>query len=123
MSVEMMRGPISWMVGFMGENKTITIHQTTGVTVVGNTGGTSGSTTITDTTLPAFIEAIQEEDIDGTTVQATDRMVVVDTAGTSITISDNDQITVDSSKLAIKRVLPIKPGDNELVVRLVVEGV
>jgi hypothetical protein len=124
MSVDALRGGVSWLIGFMGENKTVTIHQQSGFTVDGNTGAVSGTPATTATTLPAMILALEESDIDGTLVQETDRMVVVDiTNAPSLDISDDDQITIDTDPVAIRRVLPIKPGDTEVTVRLAVEGV
>jgi hypothetical protein len=108
--IDSLQGPISWLVGFTGGNKTVTIRQ------VGNPP--------TDTAgLPAFSSGVTERDLQNTNVAATDRIVAIDTTGRSITISENDQIIIDTNPLAIKAVMPIQPGDDPLVVRLAVEGV
>lgn len=86
-----------------------------------NTGAVS-STSTTDYTFPAVVTKFKEEDIDGTLIQQKDYMVILDTSGATITPTDDDQVIIDSNPLAIKRVLPLKPGDTLATMRLHVEG-
>ncbi len=108
------------LVGHFGGGFTVTVRRKT-ITHNVNTGAVT-SDSVTDYTYPAVVKGIRESDWNDTLMQTGDRMLVIDTSVNPITISDDDDLVVDSKVLKIREVLPLMPGDTLATMRLVVEG-
>lgn len=111
----------SRLVRHFGDSFTVTVTRRT-VTVDPDTGGVTGTPTETEYTFPAVVTKFMERDVDGTNIQTGDRMVILDTTGAAITITDDDVLTINGRIVEIKRLMPLQPGDTLSTVRIHVAG-
>lgn len=108
------------LVGHFGGGFTVTVRRQA-TTVNANTGGVSSSS-YTDYDFPAVVLNITEDDLEGSLAQSGDRLVVLDTSAAAITVTDDDELVINSSVVAVRQLLPLKPGDTLSTVRLHTEG-